>query len=617
MKNYFDNNYELLESKDKNNSYLKSEECEEIKIIIDRDLKENEIFAIEKNDRIWYLGSRYDNDYYIEKWVDSIELSGINAIVCIFGLGDFRTVEQLTKKYPENKIIVYEPNLSYLKSIMEAYDMSALFGRDNFNIFAGEKGFVLFRALVVRELDITNYKTSVFKINTQYGTLYDAELTKWNNGIQDRVTELLVDKNTYRRFGEERLHNNLANFYDCIKSRNVKEVAEVVMKENCETAILVAAGPSLDKNVHLLKKAKNKAFIMVVDTAIKPVLKAGVMPDLTVSIDSHKPKELFIYNDEFVDIPMLVDLQSNEEVISQYRGRRFYIYNFSKTFFRIYNKDDYMLISLDSGGSVANDAFSFLAKCGFKNIIFIGQDLAYSNDKTHTGDAYNDERKIKYEKKDDHILVEDIYGNQVYTEENMNVYRKWFERYMANYENIRFIDATEGGAKINGTEIMTLEEAIEQVIENLPYTDYENIIRNMPDISEEEFTARMDRLCEIPDELAETKSDIKIAFRLYDELDELNRKNKQTSARFKKVADDISEITKKIENSIYASFASNIIDDTEYDILEEIYDDRASVYEEVKLVIESGRKMLDKYSDNFEMLQEKINKMVADTGWKK
>ena len=56
--------------------------------------------------------------------------------------------------------------------------------------------------------------------------------------------------------------------------------------------ILVSAGPSLNKNIMELKKAKNKAFIVATDTAVKPLLKAGIEPDLMVMVDGEKPKRL-------------------------------------------------------------------------------------------------------------------------------------------------------------------------------------------------------------------------------------------------------------------------------------------------------------------------------------
>ena len=57
-------------------------------------------------------------------------------------------------------------------------------------------------------------------------------------------------------------------------------------------AIIVSAGPSLNENIEELKKAKNKAFIIAVDTAMKPLLRNGIIPDMYAIIDGTKPLEL-------------------------------------------------------------------------------------------------------------------------------------------------------------------------------------------------------------------------------------------------------------------------------------------------------------------------------------
>lgn len=376
MNNYYNENLKAFLEKKEYNEYIDNEQYEECDVVLSQDLKGKDLLGIQRDDRIWYLGSRYDNEYFYNVWVDDLKVESFKSAICIFGLGDFRLIDRLSEKYKENEIVVYEPNVSYLKNIMEAYDLTGLINKKNVEILTGVKGLRILNDVLSIRVEVTNYKNSIFKINTQYGMLYPNELKLWNERIQNSVNTVLIDKNTYKKYGEERLINNIANYYDCLKSRNVKELLDAVKEKPCDTAIMVAAGPSLDKNVHLLKEVKDKAFIIAVDTALKPVLNSGVKPDLTITIDSHKPKELFWINGESIDVPMIVELQSNSEVIKGYKGKRFYTYNFCKNFFWVYMQPDYMMINLDSGGSVANDAFSFLLKAGFKNIVFIGQDLA-------------------------------------------------------------------------------------------------------------------------------------------------------------------------------------------------------------------------------------------------
>jgi len=126
----------------------------------------------------------------------------------------------------------------------------------------------------------------------------------------------------------------------------------------------------------------------------------------------------------------------------------------------------------------------------------------------------------------------------------------------------------------------------------------------------DELNRRMNIFKNIPEEIKETKNKINRAMKLYDELDALNRSNKQGSSRVSKIASDIDVLVEQIEESVYAAFMANVVDDTEYDVLEEIYEDKKSVYEEIKLIVDSGKKILGKYIDKYEEISTKINEMV-------
>ena len=198
---------------------------------------------------------------------------------------------------------------------------------------------------------------------------------------------------------------------------------------------------------------------MVVDTALNTVLTHRIIPDMTITIDGHKP--LILFEDERIhDIPMAVSIAANEKVIRQSRARRFYELREGEYLGILYGELEKPVEGLPTGGSVANNALSLLVLMGFETVIFMGQDLAYPGGVRHAFDAYHMEHPLiegvhYYE-------VEDIYGEKILTEENMEVYLKWFESYIAVTPEVRFVDATEGGVKIHGTEICTMSQVVEE-----------------------------------------------------------------------------------------------------------------------------------------------------------
>jgi len=95
---------------------------------------------------------------------------------------------------------------------------------------------------------------------------------------------------------------------------------------------------------------------------------------------------------------------------------------------------------------------------GCNPIVFVGQDLAFSQEKTHSEQANH--KKITNQNRLRKVL--DINGNEIYTSKNLYIYLRWFENRIKEENNISFIDSTEGGALIDGTKIMTLNKSMEK-----------------------------------------------------------------------------------------------------------------------------------------------------------
>jgi hypothetical protein len=138
------------------------------------------------------------------------------------------------------------------------------------------------------------------------------------------------------------------------------------------------------------------------------------------------------------------------------------------------------------GGSVSTVAFDLARQLGCNPIIFIGQDLAFTDGFTHTKGALEDlfsEVEINKFYTLEMVLREqimseetpkvlDIHGRLVPTSKVMVSYLRWFEKEISKSENTLFIDATEGGARIKGTQVLTLRDALDKYCkENIPVSE--------------------------------------------------------------------------------------------------------------------------------------------------
>lgn len=232
------------------------------------------------------------------------------------------------------------------------------------------------------------------------------------------------------------------------------EVSGLKEKFAGKTLYIIAAGPSLDKNMMELKKVKREdGIILATGTVLKKLLKAGIKPDYVIIIDGGAATHVQVRDVEDCQVPLLYMATVYYKIPMEYQGEKYVV--FQKDF---KHSEEYAAKKgcglFLSGGSVTTTALDIGIRFGCEKIVFVGLDLAYTNNKNHASDtAY-----VRDMEQGECLQTEDIYGNMVKTAKNLDLYRKWIEERIAGEENIQFIDATEGGARIKGTLVKTLSE---------------------------------------------------------------------------------------------------------------------------------------------------------------
>ncbi|MBQ8412999.1 MAG: motility associated factor glycosyltransferase family protein, partial [Lachnospiraceae bacterium] len=194
-----------------------------------------------------------------------------------------------------------------------------------------------------------------------------------------------------------------------------------------------------------------------VDTAIRKVLSKGIMPDAIISVDNSKLLENFMV-DGIQDIFFFGDMSMNTDVLDLVKPSNLVFYSSdSPVWAKMFKEQGSEIFTVYSGGSVALDALTLSIILGFKRIILIGQDLALTGNRqyAHGGEISFDNIPGGI------VYVEDIYGEEVPTKKDYFNFIKNFEQIAVTHPDVELIDATEGGARIEHTKIMTLQEAID------------------------------------------------------------------------------------------------------------------------------------------------------------
>ena len=592
---------------------LQEQEESEYDVFVDTSISGEKIVGINLKGKDWYFNSRYSAEKAAKVWTEGNEVQNYEAVIVVFGFSNGMYLKKLIEKYPDNIIIAYEPSMALMQLVLKEIDLADCLLHEKLFLAVGESGKRLFTEYVQTLIKYTKYKLVDWFVIPNYRKLFELDYLKVQHIYMIWMRQITLDRNTFILLQDEFADNYLANMYEFFNNYTIDGLYDCFKKIDKEKrpAIVVSAGPSLDKNINELKKAKDKAFIIVVDTALKAVLRAGIVPDLTITIDPHKP--LILFEDERIrKLPMIFCIMSNKQVMDSQKGKKIFFGDSESYIQAIFNKYDKKLSALETGGSVACNAFSTAVFLGFKNIILVGQDLAYPNGKEHTKDAYDNEAENKLKDGKRYFEVEDIYGGKVLTEENMDAYRLWFETQIVRYPHLHVIDATEGGAKIRGTEVLTLNETIERECKNLRKIDFAKVIDGITKTySGEELDEITKQLYNIPEELKKLKRKIKSGIKQYEELERQGRLNEseRDETQIRRIAKKIEKINQWIDEKpeIYLIHMYNYKD--EYIVQEEVYDIKDELNEELCAIAQNGIKMFNSYLTAMEHLEKNLPKL--------
>jgi hypothetical protein len=232
-------------------------------------------------------------------------------------------------------------------------------------------------------------------------------------------------------------------------------------------AIVVSCGPSLDKNKHLLAGLEDKAVIIAADSALKPLLRAGLKPHMTAALERE------------IEVVQLVEDISPQDVNDVYLAACPVVYNkvyqtYPGPNIIVYrNFDHFKWLGIDRGiltikSSAGNMAFKIAEYLGCNPIILIGQDLAISPEgKTNADNASLGTEQVSYLKEKRYKVKGNI-EPEVETTASLKLFLDSYNIDVAGYRG-KCINATEGGAYINKTTVMTFDEAIDKCIKDSFY----------------------------------------------------------------------------------------------------------------------------------------------------
>ena len=429
-----------------------SNKLEEILSITTKD--ENKAIILKYKSKEFRLNSSYRPIEEAKRWAKAYEITNINTVINMFGLGNGVFARALIDKMDDSSyLLIYEPSYDVLDHTLRNYDITDIITNEKVIFFIEGFNDEDFRRVSNSVTSITNLNSQIQCVHPKYDEIFAESAVKFYKALKDSYTSEVINTNTIVKLGRRNIDNIFNNLTYLRENSSIIELKEII-PENIP-AIIVAAGPSVEESIEELKRAKGKAVIFAVDSILNFLLDSGVEPDFVLCIDPNKSKRHFT-RETPITIPLITYFESNYDILSIHKGKKIFCSQ-NKFIEELYKNAGKTNPYVQPSGSVALVAFSVCIKLGFKEIILVGQDLAYKDNQTHAGRA----KKVKFNPDRD-VELEGINGELIRSRYDWNEFVKGYEDLITFYSDITVIDAKQYGAKINGTKVMELGMAIDR-----------------------------------------------------------------------------------------------------------------------------------------------------------
>lgn len=557
----------------------------------------------------WRLNSIYDPELAADKYAMKRKAFSDYAIICIFGMSDGRVIRRLCEKCNgTQKILIYEPDCENFVIAMEHFPLRDILERDGVSLIVEGINEEYLHGKLDELICYENRNLVTECILPNYDVLYLKQGQDFIDKMLYCVKKHVFNMNTEVAFGQLLGDNMLYSLPYVLKNSSLNNLKSAIKKYDISDipAIIVSAGPSLDKNIRQLKMVGNRAFIIAVDSALKALLRESIDFHIGVSVDPRKNPAIF-EDERIAKYPMVLSTNSIPIIAQKNRSRLFFesplgFEGFEKM---IKEQTGEPLGELKTGGSVATDAFSLAQYLGFNKIILVGQDLAYTGGKTHVSGFAESEANKRAE--DSLVEVEGMDGSILRTDIQMDSYRKWFEMAIKRSQGkVTVYNATEGGARIHGTVELTLQDAVEQLCQK--EVDFSAMIQNAPKLISEDNRAIVNKkFYELDRFFMELKNKVLSGKEAYLCLIQMEECGEQNTTEYREVLEEIGRINEIDEQEPYINFIRFYAKKEEYAVAEDIY---AAQELSIKEIAVRGMRLLEGYEKGIDIAIERIEEIL-------
>ncbi len=247
---------------------------------------------------------------------------------------------------------------------------------------------------------------------------------------------------------------DMDNNFFLLQNMGLEEGSSIISKIRDKILVIVAAGPSLERELGVLKEVQRNEDILIlsVGTVAEKLIENEIYPSFILITDAWEDMYKQVENIKEKNIPLLLLSTASARAAKEYAGPCYILYQDGyEPAEKVAKENNWTLFS--TGGSVATLAIDIGLRMKAGRIIMCGVDLAYSDSKLH---AFEEAGGVPL---DAGREIDGVGGRKVKTGRNFDIYRKWMEKRISNQLDVDIYNASYG-ARIEGTKEMGLLEAI-------------------------------------------------------------------------------------------------------------------------------------------------------------
>lgn len=494
-------------------------------------------FVLERERSRCFLHSLFD----VKREMKSM-FQGVNRdaqILVLFGLGLGHAVEYAGENLPNlEKVYVVEPSSAVLTTLLRQPEVVRRLSKVPTVTFLWNKSAEQVAAELVANIDQNVKRKFELVFHMSYRSLFKAYYETISAKIIDHLRQTQVNTATAHNNIFFRTQNTLHN----LRAKSV-DTGKLLERIRGVPAIMVSAGPSLNKNIHLLEEAKRKAIVIPVGSAVKILHNKGIKPHLRAAFSPY-PDENVVFDGipDFEGIPLVYSNTLDYLVVQKYnapKARMVMMGDLMSRYF--YSKAGITHTLVEGGGTIANVTFDLLCRAGCSKVIFTGQDLCLSGLKFYADGSWSDSSFTGQEA--GLIETEDVFGEKVFTTKPLYGLKASFEQAISHYPDVEILNATEGGLPLVGATNTTLQSVLDSLPER---SDIEELIQAAfeEEADAAETASRLERALEMAE--LQINGIIDCNSRWYGDLEGLSAKGRG----FSRILSDLNEIQRRYNDEL-------------------------------------------------------------------